>query len=176
MTDVGGTASRQHTAHGRNAELVPPPPVGMSTKQSFLDMVALMASRWLGRKLELPKKSSLACRRSSAHLKLPFQRESLPPSVCLQSITCSDAAFSLYARKDTWSSGQITDRSNSNIICMLACSIRACVHSIFSWDTMFGSMHRCMQGLGPVSKIRCIWEWQSPWLLDIPSCTNCLQQ
>lgn len=32
-----------------------PPPVGMSTKQSFLEMVALMASSWLGRKSEFPK-------------------------------------------------------------------------------------------------------------------------
>ena len=61
--------------------------MGMSTKQSFLDIVALMASLWLGRKLAFPKKSSLACCRSMAHLKLPFQRESLPPSDCLQSTT-----------------------------------------------------------------------------------------
>ena len=68
--------------------------MGMSTKQSFFDIVALMASRWLGRKLEFPKKSSLACRRSSAHLKLPLQRESLPPSVCLQSTTCDTCPWS----------------------------------------------------------------------------------
>ena len=68
-----------------------PPPVGMRTKQSFFDMVALMASRWLGRKFEFPKKSSLACRRSSAHLKAPFHRESFPPSVCLQSTTYHDS-------------------------------------------------------------------------------------
>ena len=38
-----------------HADIGAPPPVGMSTKQSWRDSVALMASRWLGRKALLPK-------------------------------------------------------------------------------------------------------------------------
>lgn len=89
-----------------------PPPVGMSTKQSSPDMVALSAWRWFSLKSRLPKKSLSRWWAWSDQANLPSHLLSCFPSICWQTaVPSSSGPFAfrkLHSQSwNLWSSNQI---------------------------------------------------------------------